>query len=159
MSQAAPALPQLSAQQLCDGLRAGIYQLFRRADHINHINVFPVPDGDTGTNMAMTMSAVLGMLEKQPWQHAGQMLAKAADAALDGARGNSGAILAQFFLGVADRASSWAQLTVAEFTVAIEAGASNARLALMEPREGTILSVISAFAASLAQVAADGVMD
>ena len=159
MNQAAPALPQLSAQQLCNGLRAGIYQLFRRADHINHINVFPVPDGDTGTNMAMTMSAVLGMLEKQPWQHAGQMLAKAADAALDGARGNSGAILAQFFLGVADRASSCVQLSVAEFTVAIEAGASNARLALMEPREGTILSVISAFSAALARIAADGIVD
>ncbi len=159
MNQAAPALPQLSAQQLCDGLRAGIYQLFRRADHINHINVFPVPDGDTGTNMAMTMSAVLGMLERQPWQHAGQMLAKAADAALDGARGNSGAILAQFFLGVADRASSCVQLSVAEFTAAIEAGASNARLALMEPREGTILSVISAFSAALARIAADGIVD
>ena len=159
MSRSVPALPQLSAQQLCDALRAGIYQLFRRADHINHINVFPVPDGDTGTNMAMTMSAVLGILEKQRWQHAGQMLAKAADAALDGARGNSGAILAQFFLGVADRASSCVQLSVAEFTFAIEAGANNARLALMQPREGTILSVISAFAVALTRVAADGVVD
>ena len=159
MIQAVPVLPQLSAQQLCDALRAGIYQLFRRADHINHINVFPVPDGDTGTNMAMTMSAVLGVLERQPWQHAGQMLAKAADAALDGARGNSGAILAQFFLGVADRASGCVQLSVAEFTFAVEAGANNARQALMQPREGTILSVISAFAALLARVAADGVVD
>jgi uncharacterized protein len=152
-------LRQLGAQQLCDALRAGIYRLFRRADHINHINVFPVPDGDTGTNMAMTMSAVLALLEKQRWDHAGRLLVGVADTALDGARGNSGAILAQFFLGVADRVAGNARLSLAELAQASEAGAANARLALLEPREGTILSVISACATALRQIVVDGTTD
>jgi hypothetical protein len=159
LTTATVPLPALTAQQLCDGLRAGIYQLYRRADHINHINVFPVPDGDTGTNMAMTLSAVLGALERERWQHVGQMLARAADAALDGARGNSGAILAQFLLGVADRAATTAQLSLRDFAAAIDAGAANARLALTQPREGTILSVIAAFARALGNATRDGAAD
>ncbi len=118
-----------------------------------------MPDGDTGTNMAMTMAAVLGVLEKNRWTHCGTMLVRVADAALDGARGNSGAILAQFFLGVADRAAAFAELSVANFAAAIDAGATNARLALTNPREGTILSVISTSAKSLGSIVADGAPD
>ena len=73
---------------------------------INKINVFPVPDGDTGTNLALTLQAVLAALRANPEPHAGQLLTRVADAALDGARGNSGAILAQFLLGVGDRAAT-----------------------------------------------------
>jgi hypothetical protein len=156
---AVAVLTELSAAQLRDALRAGIYQLYRRTDHINNINVFPVPDGDTGTNMAMTLASVLAALEGQRWEHSGRMLVRAADAALDGARGNSGAILAQFLLGAADRAAGLTQLKLSEFSHAIEAGASNARLALTQPREGTILSVITAFAQALAAVVRSGGSD
>jgi DegV family protein with EDD domain len=140
----------LTAPQLRDAVRAGVYRLYRRTDHINRINVFPVPDGDTGTNMAMTLSAVLAALEKDSAQHAGKLLTRAADAALDGARGNSGAILAQFFLGLAERTANSVELTLADFSAGVDAGAGNARLALLQPREGTILTIIADFATQLA---------
>ena len=131
---------------LADALRAGIYRLFARTDHLNRINVSPVPDGDTGTNMAMTMSAVLGALGAADAKHAGLLLARIADAAIDGARGNSGAILAQFLLGVADSAEGHATLDAPQFAAAAAAGARYARDAVIEPRDGTLLTVLEAFA-------------
>jgi DegV family protein with EDD domain len=137
---------ELDGVQLANALRAGIYRLFERTDHINKINVFPVPDGDTGTNMSMTLSAVLAVLNRAPEAHAGSLLIKAADAALDGARGNSGAILAQFLLGIGDHAGHLAKLGRREFVAAISKGASYARDALSQPREGTLLTVLREFA-------------
>jgi len=132
-----------------DALRAGIYRLFEKTDHINKINVFPVPDGDTGTNLSMTLSAVLAVLDREPQPHAGALLVLIADAALDGARGNSGAILAQFLLGLADKAGPQATLNAADFAGAATAGAAYARDALSEPREGTLLTVLRDFADDL----------
>lgn len=144
----------LDGSQLADLLRAGIYRLFQKTDHLNKINVFPVPDGDTGTNMAMTLAAVLSALDREPAADAGRVLTRAADAALDGARGNSGAILAQFLLGLGDGAGQRARLGLKEFVDAVQSGASYARDALMQPREGTILTVLRAFAESLRRDAA-----
>ena len=101
----APALA-LDGAELAAALRTGIHRLISREEVINKINVFPVPDGDTGTNLALTLQAVLAALRANPEPHAGQLLTRVADAALDGARGNSGAILAQFLLGVGDRAAT-----------------------------------------------------
>jgi hypothetical protein len=148
----AATLEQLDGPQLADALRAGIYRLFARTDHINKINVFPVPDGDTGTNMSMTLSAVLPALDREPPRHAGQLLTKIADAALDGARGNSGAILAQFLLGVGDRVGHLERLDAASFAAAVRVGAAYARDALTQPREGTLLTVLTDFAAELERV-------
>ena len=139
----------LDGTQVADLLRAGIYRLFQKTDHLNKINVFPVPDGDTGTNMAMTLAAVLAALDREPAADAGRVLTRAADAALDGARGNSGAILAQFLLGLGDGAGQRARLTLAEFVAAVQSGAAYARDALMQPREGTILTVLREFAEAL----------
>jgi DegV family protein with EDD domain len=125
---------------------------------INKINVFPVPDGDTGTNLALTLQAVLVALRTNPELHAGQLLTRVADAALDGARGNSGAILAQFLLGVGDRAAQSPALTPGQFAEALETGAAYARESLAEPREGTILTVIGDFA-DAASAAAKGARD
>ena len=100
----APVL-ELDGARLSRLLRAGIHRLLADQEHLNKINVFPVPDGDTGTNMALTMSAVLASLRRNgDDEHAGNTLTRVADAALDGARGNSGAILAQFLLGMGDSA-------------------------------------------------------
>lgn len=149
----ARALPnpimELDGLQLAELLRAGIYRLFEQTDHLNKINVFPVPDGDTGTNMSMTLAAVLAALDREPQADAGKLLARAADAALDGARGNSGAILAQFLLGLGDGAAQRAKLGIKEFVDAAGAGAAYARDALQQPREGTILTVLRAFADAL----------
>ena len=158
----AVALPaqSLSGTELSRALRAGIYRLISREEVINKINVFPVPDGDTGTNLALTLQAVLASLRGKPDSHAGQTLTQVADAALDGARGNSGAILAQFLLGVGDRAGHLAELTAEGFADAVSGGASYARESLAEPREGTILTVLTDFAAAVArEVRERGVRD
>jgi DegV family protein with EDD domain len=136
----------LDGMQLGRLLRAGIQKLLADREHLNKINVFPVADGDTGTNMALTMCAVLNTLRQSPDSHAGATLTRVADAALDGARGNSGAILAQFLLGVGDSAGTLPSLTTTQFATALTAGASYARESLTEPREGTVLTVITEFA-------------
>jgi hypothetical protein len=118
-----------------------------------------VPDGDTGTNLALTLQAVLTALRKAGDAHAGQTLTRVADAALDGARGNSGAILAQFLLGVGDRAGHLAELTAAGFADAVGGGAVYARESLAEPREGTILTVLSDFARAVERAVQGGVRD
>jgi len=144
---------ELDGLQLADVLRSGIYRLFEQTDHLNKINVFPVPDGDTGTNMSLTLSAVLAALDRTPESHAGSVLVRAADAALDGARGNSGTILAQFFFGLGDGVGHLARISTGEFAIALRMGANYARDALAQPREGTILTVLHEFSlAAEAQV-------
>jgi hypothetical protein len=149
----AVALPAmaLSGTELAAAFRTGIHRLISREELINRINVFPVPDGDTGTNLALTLQAVLAALRSAPDAHAGRTLTRIADAALDGARGNSGAILAQFLLGVGDRAGNRAEIDAEGLADAVSGGAAYARESLSEPCEGTILSVLSDFAAATAQ--------
>jgi len=155
----AAVISRLDAAELARALRAGIHRVLTQSEHLDRINVFPVPDGDTGTNLAITLTAMLGVLKRPAPAHAGRLLTEVADAALDGARGNSGAILAQFFLGLGDRAGHLASLSAAEFADAVAGGASYARDALTEPREGTILTVLSDVAGELKRLVADGVAD
>jgi uncharacterized protein len=150
----------LDGTRLALALRAGIHRLLSREEVINKINVFPVPDGDTGTNLALTLHAVLLTLRSRPDAHAGQLMNRVADAALDGARGNSGAILAQFLLGIGDRVGHLQALTTDDFAEAVLGGATYARDAVAEPREGTILTVLSDFAQEVrAVVSAEGARD
>ena len=155
MNAAASPAVALDGAALAAALRTGIHRLISREEVINKINVFPVPDGDTGTNLALTLQAVLVALRAGAEPHAGQLLTRVADAALDGARGNSGAILAQFLLGAGDRAALLPALTTGEFADAMVGGAAYARESLAEPREGTILTVIADFAQEAAQAARD----
>jgi uncharacterized protein len=154
----APIL-ELDGNRLSRLLRAGIHRLLADQEHLNKINVFPVPDGDTGTNMALTMRAVLSSLRRRDDSHAGNTLTRVADAALDGARGNSGAILAQFLLGMGDSAGAHPVLSTRKFAEAVMAGATYARDSLTEPREGTVLTVITDFAGATARLAAAGIHD
>jgi DegV family protein with EDD domain len=159
LNAAAPPAVALDGAALAAALRTGIHRLISREEVINKINVFPVPDGDTGTNLALTLQAVLVALRAGPELHAGQLLTRVADAALDGARGNSGAILAQFLLGVGDRAALHPALTTGQFADAMAGGAAYARESLAEPREGTILTVIADFADEAAAAVRDGAVD
>lgn len=118
-------------------------------DTLNRINVFPVPDGDTGTNLSLSLGAALGILKSAGPGHLGEFLTAVADALLDGARGNSGAIVAQFFQGMSDSAEGLPAFTPGSFSSAVTLGNDYAHDALANPREGTILSVISAFSKSL----------
>lgn len=153
------AITRLDGVELGRALKAGIQTLQAAREHLDRINVFPVPDGDTGTNLALTMGAVLPLLKRPAQAHAGRMLAEVADAALDGARGNSGAILAQFLLGVGDHTEGLAELLPKEFAAAVAGGAAYAREALSSPREGTILSVLSAVGEELVAATEAGADD
>ncbi|MEM7201792.1 MAG: DegV family protein [Planctomycetota bacterium] len=154
-----PAIAYLDGPRLARSLAAGIDRVIARAGELNRINVFPVPDGDTGTNLALTLEAVLERLAERPGTAAGDVLAAVADAALDGARGNSGAILAQFLQGLADRAADAERLDAAALAEGVEAGASLAREAVAQPQEGTILTVLRDLAAAMQKCAQAGQRD
>ena len=130
-------------------LQSGIHSVIADQSFLNKINVFPVADGDTGTNLSLSMSAALGVLRAPGDKHLGTLLAATADALLDGARGNSGAIMAQFFQGVSDSAGELTQFTTTTFSKAVRTGSDYAHDALSNPREGTILSLIAEFASGI----------
>ena len=131
-------------------LTSGIHRVIGEQDLLNRINVFPVADSDTGTNLSLSLSTALGVLGEPGEKHLGTMLAAVADALLDGARGNSGAIVAQFFQGMSDSAGEITRFTTYTFGKAVRTGSEYAHDALSQPREGTILSVIAAFSDSIA---------
>ena len=109
---------------------------------LNELNVFPVPDGDTGTNMSMTMlSAEKALLEKD-CVTAGDVVSCVASATLRGARGNSGVILSQIMRGFAKALSSINAITADDFINALSSASKTAYRAVMKPTEGTILTVI-----------------
>lgn len=163
MEDAAPvtahSIAYLDGARLRRALRAGITRLLAGQDHLNKINVFPIPDGDTGTNMALTMHSVLQALQHTRERHAGRTLSSVADAALDGARGNSGAILAQFFQGLSDATVDLSRLAPSDFARAVTNGSRYAREALSDPREGTVLCVLADFAQEIHLRVGDGAHD
>jgi len=118
--------------------------LERHASAIDAINVFPVPDGDTGANLSHTMQATLRALASEADQSGAAAWNVAARGALLGARGNSGVILSQWLRGLAEQLSD--QAGVSELVTALSQAHESARGAVGEPREGTILSVAAALA-------------
>ena len=143
----------VTAATLRRALIAGAQRVMASRDELNRINVFPVPDGDTGSNLAATLGHVLqGALSRRS-QHIGELLAGIGNDAIDGARGNSGAIMAQFLYGLAEHARNVPALDARTMAAAVRRGADGARAALANPVEGTIVSVISAFADALDEAA------
>lgn len=141
----------LNGEVFACALQSGIYRVVNEQQTLNRINVFPVADGDTGTNLSLSLGAALAMLALPVHKNLGTLLASISDALLDGARGNSGAIMAQFFQGMSDAAGDLGAFTPGTFSAAVNLGSDYAHDAISEPKEGTILSVIAAFARSLAQ--------
>ncbi|OFV83376.1 MAG: hypothetical protein A2Y78_13215 [Acidobacteria bacterium RBG_13_68_16] len=139
----------LTGPRLARALRAGALAVVREQETLNRINVFPVPDADTGTNLASTLRAAAAALMTPTELTVGQTVRTAADAALDGARGNSGAIFAQFLHGMAESIGNRASVTTREFAAAVRRGSEAAQQALAQPVEGTIISVLRAWAAAL----------
>jgi len=144
---------------LKSALNMGINRVVSRRDYINKINVFPVPDADTGTNLAFTLLAVLNDFKNRKESHAGNFLVRAADHAIDGARGNSGAIFAQYLQGFSEAAESLAELTAQNYAAAVSHGSVSAQGAIAEPREGTMLSVINDYAHELSTQIDAGIED
>jgi len=111
-------------------------------EELNRINVFPVPDGDTGTNLALTVRAIADHLRVGDARGVAEVAHEAAQAAVLGARGNCGMILSHFLLGFADDLSGLERIDTGRFATALNAGAVNLQEALETPVEGTILTVM-----------------
>ena len=153
MSVATANPSDVTAPALRRALISGARRVIAARDELNRINVFPVADGDTGSNLASTLGSVLqGALSRRS-RHIGELLVGSGKDAIDGARGNSGAIMAQFLVGLAEQARNAPVLDAANLALAVRRGADSARAALAQPVEGTILSVISAFADALDEAA------
>lgn len=136
----------------------GSYQAFiREHQHINSLNVFPVPDGDTGTNMLLTLTAVARAVKAATDDSSiGSLSKKAADSAIMGARGNSGVILSQIFRGIARGLAGKERATFTEVGKAFQYGILYAYRAVSKPVEGTILTVAKGIAKGTHRAIRDG---
>ena len=119
----------------------GAAELRANADAVNNLNVFPVPDGDTGDNMCMTIESGVAALQNLESNDLATVMSALSHGMLLGARGNSGVILSQFFSGMAKGLASCASADVATIGKALNEGVKNAYEAVMSPTEGTILTV------------------
>ncbi len=123
-------------------LESGCANLNNRRKEVDALNVFPVPDGDTGTNMSLTFTSGINEVRKSGAEDLPTVAKTLARGMLMGARGNSGVILSQIFRGFAGAVGDQNELTVTQFAEAIMAGAMKAYKAVMRPVEGTILTVV-----------------
>lgn len=132
--------------------------LEENVEMVNALNVFPVPDGDTGTNMLLTMQSAMEEVGKAGGRDFGPVAHAAAHGALMGARGNSGVILSQILRGIARASEGKESVTAAELAAALKEGANTAYRGIGKPVEGTILTVAreSADAAVAASVQGRG---
>ena len=124
-------------------LSAGVRRLLSRQDYLNKINVFPVPDSDTGTNMGFTLSSIENSYESRKNASISLTAEGIAELTINNARGNSGAILAQFFAGFAEGVKNKTKISVIEFAEALNLAKDFSYDALMNPKEGTILTIIT----------------
>jgi DegV family protein with EDD domain len=142
----------LNSQRLYYAFLAGGNAVIQDKDYLNKINVFPVPDADTGTNLAATMrsiaeTAVVGKSLKSTFR-------SIADAALSGARGNSGLIFAQFVHSLSDEVQHEPHLTAKGFAEMVRRGVQSARRAILQPVDGTMLTVMQEWAEAVHRKAA-----
>lgn len=146
-------------RQVCDGhmlkwlIAAGLAWLEHHQQTVNAMNVFPVPDGDTGTNMRLTMQKAYDAIAKHDEKHAGLVFEAVAKGALLGARGNSGVILSQLFAGLATELRGYELLDLPLFARGCEEAVDSAYQAVNPPVEGTILTVAREASAALSDFA------
>lgn len=134
-------LEKLTASDFQAMVIAGAERLSENVDLINSLNVFPVPDGDTGTNMNMSFQSGLENLRQSKSEHVGELAQSLAKGLLMGARGNSGVILSQIFRGFSQAIKDKETLSSEDFVAAFVGGVESAYKAVMKPVEGTILTV------------------
>lgn len=133
--------------QIYHGFLSGYISISRHREHLNNINVFPVPDGDTGSNMVRTFKTIAGGMVSV--KSVSGVMNRIADLSLEGARGNSGMILSQFINGMARQLDDRHLVTVPDFGEAVQNSVEAAYRAMDKPREGTMLTVISDWAAEI----------
>ncbi len=154
------ALNTIDAKMLSKMFLAGAKNLENKKEWINELNVFPVPDGDTGTNMTMTIMAAAREVDALPEDADMMTICKAiSSGSLRGARGNSGVILSQLFRGFTKGIREEKEITVPVLSAAFDRAVETAYKAVMKPKEGTILTVAKGGAAKAKELAEEGVTD
>ncbi len=143
------ALKTIDGGMLKEMYLSGCALLNQNRESVDALNVFPVPDGDTGTNMSQTMNAAVKELNNRPFTSVGDVASAVARGALKGARGNSGVILSQIFRGIAAALEGHEDMDAALLVKAMRSGAQTAYKAVMKPKEGTILTVARVIAEEL----------
>lgn len=141
----------LNGQQFKNMIIHGAIGVIDTQEELNKINVFPVPDGDTGSNMSAAFESIYNDLINTDTTSVSQIALIAADAALNGSRGNSGAILAQFFEGLSKGLSNHETIGISDFTKAAKQATQLAISAIEKPIEGTIITIMREWSHSLAQ--------
>lgn len=134
----------------------GAALLEKNRAYIDSLNVFPVPDGDTGTNMSMTMQSAVKEIQNCKGTNVGDIAAAASLGALKGARGNSGVILSQILRGFARALSGKEEMAPENFAAALTTGTEAAYKAVMKPKEGTMLTVARMMAEAVIKEANEG---
>ena len=135
-------LPVILGSQLKNAIISGSNNISKFKKQVNELNIFPVPDGDTGTNMSMTIGAAAEEMKKlEDSATASQVAKKAASSMLRGARGNSGVILSLLFRGISKGLEGREEISAEDLVAALELGVEEAYKAVMKPTEGTILTV------------------
>lgn len=137
-----PPLTKLDGLEIRHLFSAGTAWLERHAPYVNSLNVFPVPDGDSGTNMLLTMQAALREVDSSPAHSVSEILNALSRGALLGARGNSGVILSQIIRGLAHSLDKKSVMTTADLAAGLLEGSATAYKGVVKPVEGTILTVI-----------------
>ena len=136
------AILYLSAKRFRLCILAGAESVFKNRDHLNKINVFPVPDGDTGNNLSMTLISVVREIEALQDPSLETTVKATAWGALMGARGNSGIILAQILSGIAEGIEGKERLSAKDVAFSFSRAVKKAYKAILHPTEGTILTVV-----------------
>ena len=139
-------LSYINGDMFAKAFQSGIYKVIKSQENLNSINVFPVADADTGTNLCLSLGPLLGVIESKENHHLGTLLNEFADKLIDNSRGNSGSILAQFIQGMSENSNNKSKLSPIDFSRSITLGSEYANDAISKPITGTIITVISVFA-------------
>jgi len=145
---------EITATEFQAMMRVAAHRLTKNAEFVNSLNVFPVPDGDTGTNMSLTFQSGAKAVNENNAQAVGELSKSLAKGLLMGARGNSGVISSQIFRGFSKSMEEKTSLTAQDLADAFTSGVQTAYKAVMKPVEGTILTVAREGAKAGAKVAA-----
>lgn len=147
------SIKTLDGNRFADMIVQGANHLSENAAMVDALNVFPVPDGDTGTNMNLSMTSGSKEVQQNRGDHIGKVAQALSKGLLMGARGNSGVILSQLFRGFSKHIEKKSVLSSAEFAEALDAGVTTAYKAVMKPVEGTILTVAKDAAKKAVEIA------
>ncbi|MEH7611268.1 DAK2 domain-containing protein [Gottfriedia acidiceleris] len=135
------SIKRIDGKLFADMVIQGANNLTKNVKFVDSLNVFPVPDGDTGTNMNLSITSGSKEVKEKPNSHVGKVGQSFAKGLLMGARGNSGVILSQLFRGFSKSIETKDTISTTDFALALEAGVETAYKAVMKPIEGTILTV------------------